>query len=72
MLNLFVPTTPNPTSGFYLMVPESDVVNLNMTVEDAFTLIISGGMISPPEAQGVPRPGKQPSANEEGNHGNLV
>jgi len=48
VLNLFVPTTPNPTSGFYLMIPECDVVNLNMTVEDAFTLIISGGMISPP------------------------
>jgi len=72
VLNLFVPTTPNPTSGFYLMVPESDVVNLNMTVEDAFTLIISGGMISPPEAMSVPRARKQPSVKEGENHGNLV
>jgi len=47
-INLFVPTTPNPTSGFYIMIPESDVIDLDMTVEEAFTLIISGGMISPP------------------------
>ncbi len=46
-INLFVPTTPNPTSGFYIMVPESDVINLDMTVEEAFRLIISGGIISP-------------------------
>jgi len=48
-INLFIPTTPNPTSGFYIMIPESDVINLDMTVEEAFTLIISGGIISPPE-----------------------
>ena len=47
-VNLFVPTTPNPTSGFYIMIPESDVIDLDMTVEEAFTVIISGGMISPP------------------------
>ncbi|HEU19402.1 MAG TPA: DUF502 domain-containing protein [Deltaproteobacteria bacterium] len=47
MLNLFVPTTPNPTSGFYIMVPENDVINLTMTVEEAFTLIMSGGIVTP-------------------------
>jgi len=47
VINLFVPTTPNPTSGFYLMVPEADVINLDMSVEEAFKLLISGGMISP-------------------------
>jgi uncharacterized membrane protein len=46
VINLFVPTTPNPTSGFYLMVPEIDVINLDMSVEDAFKLLISGGMVS--------------------------
>ncbi len=46
VINLFVPTTPNPTSGFYLMVPEVDVINLDMSVEDAFKLLISGGMVS--------------------------
>ncbi len=48
-LNVFVPTTPNPTSGYYLMVPEEDVTNLDMTVEDAFKVIISGGLVVPEE-----------------------
>ncbi|ABB38296.1 protein of unknown function DUF502 [Oleidesulfovibrio alaskensis G20] len=46
VLNVFVPTTPNPTSGFYLMVPEADVIPLEMNVEDAFKLLISGGILS--------------------------
>lgn len=49
MLNVFVPTTPNPTSGFYVLIPEDEVILLNMSVEDAFKLIISGGIVSPPE-----------------------
>lgn len=48
-INVFIPTTPNPTSGFYIMVPEDDVKHLDMTVEEAFKLIISGGIVSPPE-----------------------
>ncbi len=46
-INLFVPTTPNPTSGFYIMIPEEDIINLDMSVEEAFSLIISGGIIAP-------------------------
>jgi uncharacterized membrane protein len=46
-INLFIPTTPNPTSGFYIMVPEEDVKHMDMTVEEAFKLIISGGIVSP-------------------------
>jgi uncharacterized membrane protein len=49
MINVFVPTTPNPTSGFYILIPEDDLIILNMTVEDAFKLIISGGIFSPHE-----------------------
>jgi len=48
-INIFVPTTPNPTSGYYMIVPEDRVTALEMSVEEAFKLIISGGMISPPE-----------------------
>ena len=48
-INLFVPTTPNPTSGYYLIVPEDSVTALEMSVEEAFKLIISGGMITPPD-----------------------
>jgi uncharacterized membrane protein len=46
LLNVFVPTTPNPTSGFFLMVSEEDVTELDITPEEAFKLIISGGMAS--------------------------
>ena len=49
MMNVFVPTTPNPTSGFYILIPEDEVIYLDMSVEDAFKLIISGGIVSPPE-----------------------
>jgi uncharacterized membrane protein len=46
-INLFLPTTPNPTSGFYLVVPEADTVSLKMSVEDAFKVIMTGGMVVP-------------------------
>jgi len=49
MLNVFVPTTPNPTSGYYILVPEEDAREMDMTIEEAFKLIISGGMVTPPE-----------------------
>ncbi len=52
MLNVFMPTTPNPTSGYYILVPESEARVLRMTVDEAFKLIISGGMVSPPESPG--------------------
>jgi len=48
-INLYVPTTPNPTSGYYVMVPEESVTDLEMSVEDAFKLIVSGGIIAPAE-----------------------
>lgn len=45
MVNIFIPTTPNPTSGFLVIVPKEDVKFLSMTVEEAFKFIISGGII---------------------------
>lgn len=47
MLNVFVPTTPNPTSGFLLFVPEKDVIYLDMKVEDALKMVISCGIVEP-------------------------
>ncbi len=47
LVNVFVPTTPNPTSGFYLLVPTSEVTPLNMTMEEALKLITSSGLIMP-------------------------
>ena len=45
---VFVPTTPNPTSGFLLMLPRRDAVELDMTVGDGMKMIISGGAVVPP------------------------
>ena len=47
MLTVFVPTTPNPTSGFLVYLPTADVIMLDMTVEDAAKLIISAGLVYP-------------------------
>ena len=47
LVSVFVPTTPNPTSGFLLFVPESDIKQLDMTVEDAAKLVISAGLVYP-------------------------
>jgi len=46
-INVFVPTTPNPTSGFYLLVPVNEVSPVNMSMEEALKLITSGGLITP-------------------------
>jgi len=47
--SVFIPTTPNPTSGFLLMVPEDDLCDVELTIEQAFKIIISGGMVLPHE-----------------------
>lgn len=47
VLSCFIPTTPNPTSGFYLLVPESEIIEVDLTVEDAFKLIMSAGLVGP-------------------------
>jgi uncharacterized membrane protein len=47
VINLFVPTTPNPTSGFFVMMPKKDAYELQMTVEEAFKLVISAGVVTP-------------------------
>ena len=48
LINIFVPTTPNPTSGFLLMLPRNEVVFLNMTFEEASKFIVSAGTSNPP------------------------
>ena len=47
VINLFVPTTPNPTSGFFVMIPKKDAIELQMSVEEAFKLVISAGVVTP-------------------------
>jgi uncharacterized membrane protein len=63
VLNIFVPTTPNPTSGYYLLVPEDQAKPLDLTVEQAFKLIVSAGMVGMNEGgtDGPPPPGDSPA-----------
>ncbi len=52
-VSVYVPTTPNPTSGFFLMMPRAEVHTLQMSVDEALKYVISMGVVAPPEA-GVP------------------
>lgn len=52
-VSVFLPTTPNPTSGFLLFVPKKDIIILDMTVEEAAKLVISAGLVAPEHRQGV-------------------
>lgn len=51
MLSIYVPTTPNPTSGFLIFVPENDVIKLDMSVEDGIKYVLSCGIVTPDELQ---------------------
>jgi uncharacterized membrane protein len=57
VINVFLPTTPNPTSGFLLIVPADQLIDLKMSVADAMKLVISGGSVAPP----YPLPVRQPA-----------
>ena len=48
VVNVFLPTTPNPTSGFLLFVPRKDLIILDMGVEEAIMMIVSAGIVTPP------------------------
>ncbi len=63
MLSVFVPTTPNPTSGFLLFFPKEDVKILDMSVEDAAKLVISAGLVYPAHQDGAPESALGDSSN---------
>lgn len=52
VISVFIPTTPNPTSGWYTVVPQQEALDLDISIEDAFKILISGGIVSP-EMPGV-------------------
>ena len=67
VVSVFLPTTPNPTSGFLLFVPKKDAIKLDMSVEEALKLVISGGAIVPSNINNLPKPIekiRQPSIDE--------
>lgn len=56
-ISIFLPTTPNPTSGYYVMVPEKELIPLDMRIEDAFKVIMTGGIVVPDyRVPGAPAP----------------
>ena len=55
-VSVYVPTTPNPTSGFFLMMPKEDVIELDMSVDEALKYIISMGVVAPPAKAGLVPP----------------
>ncbi len=57
MLSVFLPTTPNPTSGWYCVIPVTDVIELSLSVEDAFKILVSGGIVSPSSDGAIARVG---------------
>ena len=63
-LSVYVPTTPNPTSGFFLMVPQSEVINLSMSVDEALKYVISMGVVAPPMQVVAGAPARLPVRDE--------
>jgi uncharacterized membrane protein len=63
-LSVYVPTTPNPTSGFFLMVPQSEVINLSMSVDEALKYVISMGVVAPPMQVVAGAPARLPVRGE--------
>lgn len=53
LVHVYVPTSPNPTSGYFLLVPEQEVTSVNISVEEAMKLIVSGGLYSPSQPLGT-------------------
>jgi uncharacterized membrane protein len=62
VVNVFLPTTPNPTSGFLLFEPGSKTQLLAMTVEEGLKMVVSGGIVTPPDR--APRAGGDTAASE--------
>ena len=54
-VSVYVPTTPNPTSGFFLMLPRSEVIELSMSVDEALTYVISMGSVAPASVSVLPK-----------------
>ena len=59
-VSVFVPTSPNPTSGFFLMMPRSEVIPLAMSVDTALKYIVSMGVVAPPATTALPEAGGKP------------
>ena len=73
VVNIFLPATPNPSTGFLIFVPQRDVIYLDMSVEEAAKLVISGGIITPPERADTLEDGQAaPAVIAEGDLGTTL
>jgi len=63
LVHVYVPTSPNPTSGYFLLVPEKEVMSVDLSVEEAMKLIVSGGLYSSNKSMGVPSVNPDDPAN---------
>ena len=66
VVNVFLPTTPNPTSGYLLFIPRKDLVVLEMTVEEGIKMVVSGGIVTPPDRRSVEEQRKKKVAPADG------
>ena len=66
VVNVFLPTTPNPTSGYLLFIPRRELVILDMTVEEGIKMVVSGGIVTPPDRRSLEEQGKKVVAKANG------
>lgn len=80
LVGAFLPTTPNPTTGFFLLIPRRDLIPLDLSVDEAMKIVVSGGVLGPPgrilrrpggapEAAPVVEPGDAPESSRAGEDG---
>ena len=66
VVNVFLPTTPNPTSGYLLFIPRRELVTLSMSVEEGIKMVVSGGIVTPPDKRSPSEKGKKKVAKADG------
>jgi uncharacterized membrane protein len=72
VVNVFLPTTPNPTSGYLLFIPRRELVILSMTVEEGIKMVISGGMVTPPDRRPLAERKKVRIASADGDSKTIL
>ena len=72
VVNVFLPTTPNPTSGYLLFLPRNELVELSMTVEEGIKMIISGGIVTPKDKRSPEEIARVKVYNAEGDKQTII
>jgi uncharacterized membrane protein len=72
VVNVFLPTTPNPTSGYLLFLPKRELVILSMTVEEGIKMVVSGGIVTPPDRRPEDQKGIVKVASSDGDAETII